>query len=61
VFDAENAVAGLVADLSDRLRRADDNLGAVMTGADPYNQARLGGKREGVRLALSYLEEYDHG
>lgn len=63
MYDAENAIAGLVADLEERLRRAESSLHVLRDdpATSEYNQARLHGKAEGVRLALSYLREYDRG
>lgn len=46
-------------DLTERLHRAVDNLASL--ASDPrlgdYEGARLRGKIEGVKLALSYMEE----
>lgn len=46
-------------DLSERLHRAVDVLGAMASDPsnDPLEAARLRGKIEGVKLALSYLNE----
>jgi hypothetical protein len=57
---AREAVA-LLADLRDRLTRADSDLTAMAAAATgpSFTQARIGGKRDGVRLALSYLNEIE--
>jgi hypothetical protein len=57
---AREAVA-LLADLRDRLARADSDLTAMAAAATgpSFTQARIGGKRDGVRLALSYLDEIE--
>ena len=57
-LDAE----GHIRDIADRLNRASDALreearDAEREGMD-FEAARLRGKREGVRLAWSYVEEY---
>jgi hypothetical protein len=57
---AREAVA-LLADLRDRLARADSELTAMAEAArgPSFTKARIGGKRDGIRLALSYLDEIE--
>lgn len=49
----------VITDLQERLIKADATLSEMSTepGRDERSQARLSGKAEGVRLALSYVEE----
>ncbi len=49
----------ILEDLKERLNNAAQVIHTFhVDTADPRERARLRGKREGVRLALSYLEEY---
>ena len=66
MFDADSAIEGLIADMEDRLGRAGrelDELAAERATFDGLDResARLRGKAEGVRLALSYLQDYCRG
>jgi hypothetical protein len=54
---AARAQAELVADLTERLKRADELLWKHSKETDGPNRTRLEGKANGVRLALSYVEE----
>lgn len=47
----------LLHDLEDRLERAADEVGRITEVAMYPENIRLRGKGEGIRLALSYLQE----
>lgn len=47
-------------DLRERLQNAAEGLGLLRGSTDnPVEQSRLDAKASGVRLALSYMEEYE--
>jgi hypothetical protein len=53
----EAAIDTTLADLRDRLMRADRELAYIRRNSEPLSVERLDGKIAGVRLALSYVDE----
>jgi hypothetical protein len=52
-------LSDVLEDLKERLHRADDELQAISLEVPKDERLRLLGKAEGVRLALSYIREYE--